>query len=61
MNLSFPYFYLIISFTTSPAIINPATDGTNDTLPGMRFALLSNSFFIFMVDFVHSTVTPITS
>lgn len=23
------------SFTTSPAIINPATDGTNATLPGM--------------------------
>ena len=29
--------YLIKSFTTTDAMINPPTDGTNDILPGVTF------------------------
>ena len=31
----FYFSYPVKSFTTSPAIINPATDGTNELLPGI--------------------------
>ncbi len=34
-SASFFYYLLMRSFATSPAIISPATDGTNATLPGM--------------------------
>ena len=37
-------FYFIKSFTTSDAIIKPATDGTNDMLPGIRFFPFCSSF-----------------
>ena len=33
-NVLFLNYVLIISLTTSPAIINPATEGTKDILPG---------------------------
>ena len=37
-----PYWLIVRSFTTSPARISPATDGTNAMLPGM--SLLSVHF-----------------
>ncbi len=36
LNSYFILFFTVVrSFTTSPAMINPATDGTYATLPGM--------------------------
>ena len=43
IDKNYPLFFFIISLTTSPTIISPTTDGTNETLPGTCF-LASFSF-----------------
>ena len=41
-NLSLNRIYLIKSLITSPAIINPTTDGTKEILPDIDFQVFSS-------------------